>query len=392
MTVPAPRERSPRLLQLVSFVSTLDRFAMPPMLIAMAHGLGTSLSAIVDAAGAYFLAYGLMQPVWGVISDHIGLVRTMRIALALAAVSTTVAAFSQSALGLGVARGLTGACFSAAIPASLIYIGDTVPADRRQREVTSLMVGVALGTALASTGAGVLAQFATWRSAFVLTGIAAIVLVVLLGRLPQPPLVRAHTSVFGPLLAVARSGPTRLVLGLAFLEGVVLLGMLTLLPSAVEASGAGASVAGAVAAVYGVAVLGFARVVGVLSRRVHASRLIALGAVAAAAACGLTALSRAPGVALASAGLLGLAWASMHSSLQTWATEVLPPARATVVSAFAGALFLGSAVAAVLVGNLAEAHRYAEIFGWATALAIPLGLFATAGRTRWTRPEGEPGR
>jgi MFS family permease len=383
--------RAPRQLQLVAFASTLDRFAMPPMLIAMAYDLGAPLSVIINAAGAYFLAYGLMQPVWGMVSDRIGLVRTMRTALSLAAVSTTVAAFSQSPLSLGVTRGLTGACFAAAVPASLIYIGDTVSADRRQPEVTRLMAGVALGTGLASAGAGALAEFTSWRVAFVLTGLIALCLVVSLGRLPRPPIVREHASLLAPLVAVARSGPTRLVLALAFLEGMVLLGVLTVLPTAVEASGASTSVAGAVTALYGVAVFGFARLVGALAHRTRASRLIAIGATAAAAGCGLVTLSRSPGVALAAACFLGLAWVSMHSSLQTWATEVLPSARATVVSGFAGALFLGSAVAAQLAGGLAQAHRYAQIFAWATALAIVLGLFATLGRTRWVGPEGEPG-
>jgi MFS family permease len=382
--------RAPWRLQAIAFVSTLDRFAMPPTLIAMAHGLGVPLSAIISAAGAYFLAYGLMQPVWGMVSDHIGLVRTMRIALALAAVSTTASAFSGTALVLGVTRGLAGACFSAGIPASLIYVGDTVPADRRQSQVTRLMAGVALGTGLASAGAGVLAQFTSWRLVFVLTGLAALTLVISLRRLPEPPAVRGHATVLAPLLAVARSGPTRLVLALAFLEGMVLLGVLTLLPAAVEATGAGASVAGSVTAVYGLAVLGFARMVGAMAHRTRASRLIALGASAAAAGCGLLALARSPGVALTAAVLLGLAWVSMHSSLQTWATEVLPGARATVVSAFAGALFLGSAVAAKLAGTFAQANRYALIFGWATMLAVVLGLFATLGRTRWTASEGEP--
>lgn len=383
--------RTPRQLQLVAFVSTLDRFAMPPMLIAIAHGLDAPLSAVINAASVYFLAYGLMQPVWGMVSDHIGLVRTMRVALALAAVSTTAAAFSESTLGLAVTRGLTGACFSAAIPASLIYIGDTVPADRRQREVTGLMAGVALGTGLASAGAGVLAEFTSWRLVFVLTGLVALTLVITLHRVSEPSVVRAHSSMFAPLLAVVRSAPTRLVLALAFLEGMVLLGVLTLLPAAVEATGASASVAGTVTAVYGVAVLGFARVVGAMVHRTRAPRLIALGASAAAAGCGLLTLGRSPLVALGAAGLLGLAWVSMHSSLQTWATEVLPRVRATVVSAFAGALFLGSAVAAKLAGGFAEAHRYALIFGWATMLAVILGLFATLGRTRWIGPEGEPG-
>ncbi len=390
MTDSPSRDRSPRLLQAVAFVSTLDRFAMPPMLIAMARDLDAPLSATVQAAGGYFLAYGLTQPLWGMISDRIGLVRTMRIALTLAALCTGAAAFTQSVPALGVARALAGACFSAAFPATLIYIGDTVSAHRRQREVTRLMVGVALGTAVASAGAGVVAEFTSWRISFVLTGLAALLLVYPLDRLPGPPIVRAHASVFSPMVAVARSGPARLVLGLAFLEGVVLLGVLTVLPTAVEAAGASASVAGAVTAVYGVAVLGFARVVGALSARLHASRLIALGAVSCALACGLAVWSRSPGVALAAAALLGVAWASLHSSLQTWATEVLPTARATIVSAFAAALFLGSAAGALLVGDLVVSGRYAEVFAWATALAIPLGVFATVGRARWSRPEGEP--
>jgi MFS family permease len=383
--------RTPRQLQLVAFASTLDRFAMPPMLIAMAHDLGAPLSTMINVAGAYFMAYGLMQPVWGMISDHLGLVRTMRVALSLSAVATTVAAFSESPIGLGIARGVAGACFSAAIPSSLIYVGDTVPADRRQAEVTRLMAGVALGTGLASAGAGALAQFTSWRVVFVLTGITALVLAISLGRLPRPPAARAHHGLLTPLRAVARSGPTRLVLGLAFLEGMVLLGVLTLLPTAVEASGASAFVAGSVTATYGVAVLAFARLVRAVAHRTRAPVLIALGAASAATGCALAAVSRSPAVGLASASCLGLAWASMHSSLQTWATEVLPSARATVVSAFAGALFLGSAVAAQLAGGLVQDHRYAQIFGGATALAIVLGLFATLGRTRWIGPEGEPG-
>jgi MFS family permease len=383
--------RAPRQLQVVAFASTLDRFAMPPMLIAMAHDLGAPLSSVINAASVYFLAYGLMQPLWGMVSDHIGLVKTMRVALALASASTLAAAFAGSALSLGIARGLAGACFSAAIPASLIYIGDTVPAETRQSEVTRLMAGVALGTGLASVGAGVLAEFTSWRIVFASTGLIAVVLIATLGRLAQPPMVRAHSSVLTPLLAVARSGPTLVVLALAFLEGMVLLGVLTLLPAAVEATGTSATVAGTVTAVYGLAVLGFARLVGALAHRTRASRLIALGAAAAAAGCALLTVARVPVVALAAAGFLGLAWVSMHSSLQTWATEVQPGVRATVVSAFAGALFLGSAVAAKLAGGFAEAHRYALIFGWATMLAVVLGLFATLGRARWIGPEGGPG-
>jgi predicted MFS family arabinose efflux permease len=179
------------------------------------------------------------------------------------------------------------------------------------------------------------------------------------------------------------------VLGLAVAEGTVLLGTLTLLPAAVESAGASASVAGAVTAFYGVAVLGFARVVGHLSRRVRPAALIAGGACATVAACLLATVSTAAPAALGVSALLGAAWASMHSSLQTWATEVVPAARAGAVAMFAGSLFAGSALGTVLVGRLAEEARYPLIFAIGALAAVPLGLAGTLGRARWRGPDQE---
>lgn len=378
-----------RLLQLTTVVSTLDRFAMPPMLLAIAVSLEVPLSDIVHAAGAYFLVYGLMQPVWGTVSDRLGRVRTMRLTLLLAGLCSIGSAFALTPLALGIARALAGGFFGAAYPATLIYVGDTVPPAVRQREIARLMVGVALGTALASVGAGALADLTTWRVAFVLTGSAAVLLAGLLGRLAEPPVDRRGRSVWAPLGEIMRSRVALFVLCLAFTEGVVLLGALTLMPPAVESAGATAAVAGAVTGVYGVAVYAGSRLVGVLSQRRHPSVLIAGGGVAALAACTVLALSRQPVAAIAAAVLLGLAWTSMHSSLQTWATELLPSARANLVSLFAGALFVGSALGAVLVADLAEGGRYSLIYLIGGVLAVPLALAASLGRWRWQRPHVE---
>jgi hypothetical protein len=94
-------------------------------------------------------------------------------------------------------------------------------------------------------------------------------------------------------------------------------------------------------------------------------------------------------VATAAAVLPGLAWAAMHSSLQTWATSVLPDARAAMVSLFAGALFAGSALASAAVAGPAGAGQFSAIFGWLAALAVPLALLGTVGRARW-RPPADP--
>jgi MFS family permease len=321
------------------------------MLVVMAGALGVPLSTIVQTAGLYFLAYGLMQPVWGVVSDRLGRVRTLRISLLLAALASGASALSANVVQLGITRALAGAFFAAAVPASLIYVGDTVPGERRQTEITNLMTGVALGTALASAGAGALAQLASWRYAFVVSAGCALVLLVLLRRLPEPANERPAEHLLAPAGRVLRSRSTLLVLLLAFVEGGVLLGALTLLPAAIESTGVGSTVAGAITAVYGAAVFLFARLVGWMSRRWPMWRLIAVGATAATAACALATISQQAAVAAAVAVLIGLGWAAMHSSLQTWATQVLPSARATVVSLFAGSLFAGSAVSSALLAG-----------------------------------------
>ena len=46
-TRPAPI----RLLQRAAFVATFDRFAMPPMLVAIAHDIDAPLGSVVQAAG-----------------------------------------------------------------------------------------------------------------------------------------------------------------------------------------------------------------------------------------------------------------------------------------------------------------------------------------------------
>ena len=375
-----------RLLQVTTLVSTLDRFAMPPMLVAIGASLEVPLAQVVAAAGAYFLVYGLSQPLWGFASDRYGRVRTLRVSLAAAGLLSLVSALSPTVLVLTVTRGLAGGFFGAAYPSALVYLGDTVAPARRQQAITGLMVGVAVGTAAASAGAGLLADVASWRLAFVFTGAAALVLAVVLAGLPEPDRTGHRATARSSLATIGRSKVTLLVLLFAFVEGIVVLGALTLLPTAVESAGASTALAGAVTGVYGLAVLIGSSSVGRLSLAWHPARLILLGAACAAAGAGLLAVSQRPAVAVVVAVLIGIAWSAMHSSLQTWATEVLPTARAVVVSLFAGSLFVGSAVGAILVADLADAGRFALVYGGYAALAVPLGLGAWVSRKRWRRP------
>jgi predicted MFS family arabinose efflux permease len=82
---------------------------------------------------------------------------------------------------------------------------------------------------------------------------------------------------------------------------------------------------------------------------------------------------------------LGGAWAFMHSTLQTWVTEVVPQARATAVSLFASLLFTGGAVASAVGAGFVEDGRFASIHLVGLAVMVLLGAGATLGRWRWGR-------
>ncbi|WEB38256.1 hypothetical protein MOV08_02360 [Streptomyces yunnanensis] len=72
---PGRPDRMPFVLVTARFWSALDRFAMTTVLVAVAAGFHTRLSAAVAVASACFLAYGCPQPAWGMLSDRFGRVR-----------------------------------------------------------------------------------------------------------------------------------------------------------------------------------------------------------------------------------------------------------------------------------------------------------------------------
>jgi predicted MFS family arabinose efflux permease len=319
------------------------------------------------------------------LSDRIGRVRVMRLTLYGATVAGVVSALAPNLGVLVAARALAGGLFAAVIPAALVYVGDTVGMDSRQKALADLMAASAVGTALATALGGLAAYLDAWRFAFAAPALAGGVLALLLARLPEPKDF-APEEREGPLVQVGRvlGRPWALaVVVIAAVEGAVILGCLTFLAPSLEIDGFSPAVAGLAVGLYGLAVLGWTRAVKRVSDRLGAAALILIGG-------GMLTLGYASGalgpplvgVGIA-AVLVGGGFAFMHSTLQTWATEVVPEARATVISLFAAALFVGSGVATTVAAPLAEGGSFGLLFAAAAVVAVPLGLFAALARWRY---------
>ncbi|TMR22151.1 MFS transporter [Nonomuraea turkmeniaca] len=395
--VPVSLARPPLGLSVASFVSSFDRFAVSPMLLVIAADLGVPLSASVAAASGYYLAYGLTQPLWGVLSDRFGRVRMMRGALLGAALAGLVSALMPVLGALVAARVVAGACFGAVIPTGLTYVGDTVEPSVRQRALTDLMGAAALGTAAATGLGGALAGLLNWRVAFAVPAVCALVCALALRSLPEPPrhggpdrlgAGRYLGMVLGHRWAL-------LVFALAFTEGAIMLGAMPFLATALEHAGIAAAVAGLGITAYGLGLWAFSKVVKRLSGHWPAPVLMAVGGAQLCAGFALAAVHVSMATVAVTALLLGGGWSFLHSSLQTWATSVVPEARGTTIAFFASALFVGSGVASWAAGPLAEGGRYTLLFGVAAAAAIPLTVVAALTRRRYgalqtERPQPQP--
>ncbi|MDP9988626.1 MFS family permease [Arthrobacter oryzae] len=270
-------------------------------------------------------------------------------------------------------------------PTLMTLIGDSLKDTQRARALSRLQVIGNLGTALATLTAGTLAVLVDWRLVFGLTSVGCLVLLLVLrGKCEAPRDVKGRVmrDAFRPVVLG--------VYGLAVLEGMVLLGAFTYIVPALQQAGVGVTVAGVLGSSYAVGIIGGAQVMHKLVEHFSLTRLMAIGGGILALGFVVSAVSQSPIALTITAVLIGVSNAILHVSMQGWATEVAPAARATTISFFACSLFLGSSLATFLTAPLADLGQFRIIFGLSLMVTVILSIAATWSHSRWRTNHKEP--
>ncbi|MBA2454398.1 MAG: MFS transporter [Chloroflexia bacterium] len=370
----ASAQRALWLLIAAIFVVSLDSRVITPLLPAIAEEFDASIGRAGLIVTAYLLPYGLFQLLYGPLADRVGRVRVISIALGAFALGAGLCALAPDLNSLVGLRLVTGVAAAAVFPLTLTYIGDTVAYDRRQEAIGYTIMAASLGQVLSSAIGGFLAAAFSWRVIFAIDGLVALVITIAILRQPltrvRPAgLSRSAAATYRVVLADRRH---ILFYILIFVEGAVTLGAFAYFGALLrDRDGFSFTAIGILVAIFGLGSLVFGRIVGRVARKIGERRMIAFGGAGVVVGYGITTLQPAIILFPIAMVLMGSTFMMMHSTLQTRATELAPTARATGISLFAFALFLGSSLGAFLTAQSIDRLGYNETMlalGAATAI------------------------
>jgi predicted MFS family arabinose efflux permease len=371
------------LLFVLTFLVAVDLRILAPVLPSVSDSLGSTPGIVGLAMTSYTFAYGSGQLFYGPLSDRLGRLAVVRVAGLAFSGLAVLSALAVTAPQFIAVRLVAGLFAGAAIPLTLVYIGDTVPYERRQAMIGRLAATVSGAMAFSAAIGGTVAYLVSWRVMILSYALIALIPVGLMWRLPAPR-PTAGVAAGPPALHFAdllRDRRARFVYFAAFLQTALLWGSVTYLGAfAARRHGLDQFSIGLLMALFGVGTVLGGLLMGRLHRLAESVRAGAGGICMAAAL--LAIVPRWPWPIFAgSLGLLGLGFALLHTTLQLRATEISSTARGKAVSLFAFHNFVGLAVGTALLAPLVDAGYYEGVFVAAgTGLAL-IGL-ATAAAPR----------
>lgn len=368
------------LIATAGFASGAGMRIMDPLLPLIGQDFGVPTASVSILIAAFMITYGGGQIGTGPAGDRFGKLRVAAVALVLFGLFTIGAEFSGSLTQLAVLRALGGLVSGAVIPLLMAHIGDSVPYQDRQAVLGQFLIGNVMAQMLASPISGILGEHLGWRASFLVFGCFTAAIGLLLAAKLGSAMWRAapqgaRGSGFRLYAKMFRQKNVRLLMVAAFLDGALLFGgaFPFIASFLIEDFHLSPSLAGLIVASFGLGAFLYTRIARRLVGRLGEKGLLLWGGMGLGV--GLLLVAGAPNwqVIAASQIVTGFLFYSFHGVLQARATESLPEARATAVSAFAMCLFAGQTTGALVFAAIMAAAGYRAAFALAG-----LGMFAVA--------------
>lgn len=370
------------LLTTAAFLSAAGARSVDPLLVILARDFQTSVSAASVVIASFTTAYGCSQLLYGPAGDRFGRLRLLLGALIGYAVLMAACASAGSLSALILLRAGAGAACGGLLPVCLAYLGDRVPYGERQVVISRVLTGFLVGQTLAGAIGGVFGQYLGWRAVFlILAGGGAVVSLWLTFRLRGFPDRRSTTFVLRleNYSELARDRIARRLLVATLIEGALLAGGFPFVaPFLHDGFGLSYAAAGLILACFGIGAFVAARSTGWSVPRFGEPGLVLVGGVVVIVGFVLAAVSPVWPLLIVTEAFLGFGYLTLHTVLQTRATELSSERRGTAVSCFVLMLFLGQSLGALIMSGLIAWLGYRDAFALDAIAVVPLVLWLRA--------------
>jgi MFS transporter, YNFM family, putative membrane transport protein len=365
------------LLGIASFASTCAFRVLDPALMNLSETFDITTGEAAHVMTWFAVAYGVMQFFYGPIGDRFGKYRTVATATLACAVGNYWVAIAPTFDLIVVGRFLSGAAAAGIIPMSMAWIGDHVPYEKRQETLAKFSIGMVTGMGSGLVLGGMFADTLGWRASFYFLGSLYLVVgTLLISQRGSMPDLKNKSQVgfelLTPIKGVIAIPWARVVLGIVLIEGALVFGALSFVPSYLQMKHEiSSTMAGLITGLYSCGALIYVMISKWVIKRLGESHLVQSGGV-------ILALSYiiflwVPGwqFAMLASVMCGLGYYFMHAVLQTLATQMAPERRGTAVALFASFLFAGQAIGITLGAQVVDQFGLGSVFIFAILL-MPL--------------------
>lgn len=163
------------LLFLIAFVVGADELMLGPILMPIGHDLGVAPERVTLFITAYSVALAIIAPTLGALSDRYGRLNIMlpaAILFGFASIATGLVASFE--IGLAT-RVITGIASAGMLPIAFAMAADA-PAKEAVRRIAWVQAGLTFGMISSPAFGALVAEWFSWRTAFMVLGVAAWVL------------------------------------------------------------------------------------------------------------------------------------------------------------------------------------------------------------------------
>ena len=365
------------LLFILSFLVSVDIRILAPVLPSISNSLGSSPGTIGLAMTSYSLAYGTGQLFYGPLSDRLGRIAVVRAAGVGFSICAILSALTVTTWQFILVRLLAGALAGAVLPLTLVFIGDTIEYERRQLVLGRYAATNFAAMAFAASIGGAVSHFISWRLMLIGNAILALIPLVFLWRLDT----RAGNETAACVdryIDLLRNRRALFLYVTIFLQGFLVWGGITYFGAfGIQRYHLNQFTVGLLIALFGIGIMTGGLMMGRIRSRYSENTL----AIAGGLLMGLSYLAFIPHwpISVFAVGLLvmGLGYASLHTTLQLRGTEISATSRGKAFSLFAFSLFGGMSIGSAAFGWLVDAGSYEAMFAIAGVGLIGVGL-ATA--------------